>query len=127
MSMPTIVLDTLGKLYAHGHGLAGWCLDCSARYRPTAPAAHPVLAGFDVDMAALIAERGADAAIVGLRSPVCPQCGSARTEVRLCVRVVVDGEALVRRAPGRIRRAGRRGSRHGPKGMHAQPRRRQRG
>jgi hypothetical protein len=49
------------------------------------PAAHPVLAGFDVDMAALIAERGADAAIVGLRPPACPRCGSVRTEVRLCV------------------------------------------
>jgi hypothetical protein len=81
----TIVLDTLGKLRAHGHGLNGWCLDCAARYRPAAPAAEWVRAGFDVDMAQLIAERGADAAIVGLRPPACPRCGSARTEVRLCV------------------------------------------
>jgi hypothetical protein len=38
--MPSIVLDTLGKLTAHGHGLDGWCLDCAARYRPAALAAQ---------------------------------------------------------------------------------------
>jgi hypothetical protein len=83
--MPTITLDTLGRLAAHGHGLAGWCLDCSARYRPSAPAAEQTRAGFDVDMAALIAERGANARIVGLRPPPCPRCGSTRTEIRLRV------------------------------------------
>jgi hypothetical protein len=83
--MPTIALDTLAKLHAHGHGLDGWCLDCSARYRPATPAAEQARAGFDVDIAALIAERGAEAGIVGLRPPVCPRCGSARTEVRLRV------------------------------------------
>lgn len=83
--MPTIVLDTLGKLYAHGHGLYGRCLDWSARYRPSAPAAEQPRAGFVVDIAALIAERGADAMIVGLRSPPCPRCGSARFEIRLRV------------------------------------------
>jgi hypothetical protein len=85
MPMPTIVLDTLGKLYAHGHGLDGWCLDCSARYRPSAPAAEQTSAGFDVDITAFIAERGADAAIIGLQPPPCPRCGSARTEIRLRV------------------------------------------
>ena len=83
--MPAITLDTLGRLAAHGHGLNGWCLECSARYRPAAMAAERVLAGFDVDMAQLIAERGADAAIVGLRPLPCPRCGSARTEIRLRV------------------------------------------
>jgi hypothetical protein len=83
--MPAITLDTLGKLYAHGHGLNGWCLECSASYRPEVPAAARPRAGFDVDIAALIAERGADAAIVSLRPPPCPRCGSERTEVRLRV------------------------------------------
>jgi hypothetical protein len=83
--MPAITLDTIGKLYAHGHGLHGWCLECAARYRPGVPAAQQPRAGFDVDMAALIAERGADAAIVGMPPPPCPRCGSARTEIRLRV------------------------------------------
>jgi hypothetical protein len=83
--MHTIVLDTLGRVAAHGHGLVGWCLDCSARYRPATPAAEQPRAGFDVDMAALIAERGAEAHVVGLRPPPCPRCGSPRTEIRLRV------------------------------------------
>jgi len=83
--MPAITLDTLGRLAAHGHGLAGWCLECSARYRPETPATELPRAGFDIDMAAFIAERGADAPIVGLRPPACPRCGSGRTEIRLRV------------------------------------------
>jgi hypothetical protein len=80
--MQTIILDTLGKLYAHGHGLVGWCLDCAGRYRPATPASEKVRSSFDVDMATFIAERGADAAISGLQPPPCPRCGSARTEIR---------------------------------------------
>ena len=83
--MPSVTLDTLGRLAAHGHGLNGWCLACSARYRPAAPAAERARADFAIDIAALIAERGADAALVGLRPPPCPRCGSPRTEVRLRV------------------------------------------
>jgi hypothetical protein len=83
--MPTLILDTLGKLAAHGHGLDGWCLDCSARYRPAVPAAMRARADFAIDMAQIIAERGADAKIVGLRPPACPRCGSPRTEIRLRV------------------------------------------
>jgi hypothetical protein len=45
--MPAVTLDTLGRLAAHGHGLAGWCLYCSALYRPAAPATELVRAGFD--------------------------------------------------------------------------------
>lgn len=83
--MPTIVLDTLGKLYAHGHGLDGWCLDCAGRYLPAAPATERVRSSFDIDMPALISERGTEALIVGLGPPRCPRCGSARTEIRLRV------------------------------------------
>jgi hypothetical protein len=83
--MHTIILDTLGKLYAHGHSLVGWCLDCAGRYRPAMPAGEQLRSSFDIDMPALISERGADAAVVGLRPPPCPRCGSARTEIRLRV------------------------------------------
>jgi hypothetical protein len=38
------VLDTLGKLYAHGHGLGGYCLVCQRV--------------FDVSLPVLILERG---------------------------------------------------------------------
>jgi hypothetical protein len=96
--MQTIILDTLGKLYAHGHGLDGWCLDCAGRYRPGAPATEQVRSSFDVNMWAFIAERGADAAIIGLQPPPCPRCGSPRTEVRLRARLVG--------APAELRRAG---------------------
>jgi hypothetical protein len=89
--MPAIILDTLGRLAAHGHGLDGWCLDCSAQYRPAVPAAQRVRAGFVIDMAALIAERGTDTAIVALGPPPCPRCGSARTEVRLRVLGPLEG------------------------------------
>ena len=59
--------------------------DCAGRYRLGAPATERVRSSFDVDMSAFIAERGADAAIIGLQPPPCPRCGSARTELRLCV------------------------------------------
>jgi hypothetical protein len=48
-----IVLDTLGKLHAHGHGLNGYCRPCR-RFLP-------------VPMPALIAARGADSLAVGMR------------------------------------------------------------
>ena len=49
-----IVLDTLGKLYAHGYGVNGYCRPCR-RY-------------FGVPMPVLIAARGGDARVVGMRS-----------------------------------------------------------
>jgi len=44
--MGSIVIDTLGKLREHGHGLFGYRQICRK--------------AFGVDMAALIAQRGAD-------------------------------------------------------------------
>jgi hypothetical protein len=65
--MPCITLDTLGRLAAHGYGLNANCLDrAAARAR----------ANFNIDLAAVIAERGADAKVVGLLPPPCPRCGS---------------------------------------------------
>jgi hypothetical protein len=33
-----IVLDTLGKLYAHGHGIGGYCLVCQRVFVVSLPA-----------------------------------------------------------------------------------------
>ena len=48
-----IVLDTLGKLHAHGHGLNGYCRGCGRR--------------FGVPMPFLMAARGSDSPVVGMR------------------------------------------------------------
>jgi hypothetical protein len=54
----------MGKLLAHGHGIGWYCLTCQKL--------------FAVDMAALIAERGGDCKIVGMKPLVCPGCGRER-------------------------------------------------
>jgi len=56
--MPT--LDTLQKLLDHRHGLFGYCLRCRR--------------SFDIDLPALIAERGGDSRIVGMKRLRCPTC-----------------------------------------------------
>jgi hypothetical protein len=67
-----IVVNTLGKLRPHGHGLSGYC-----RRRQS----H-----FVVPLPALIAARGADSPVVGMRPVTCqvwwpgdgdPHCGAA--------------------------------------------------
>jgi hypothetical protein len=77
-----IVLDTLGKLHAHGYSLWGWCRDCAKLYRMGQRAEERVLAAFDIDMAALIAERGADHSFIRMAPVPCPRCGSRDTEYR---------------------------------------------
>ena len=77
--METITLDTLAKLDHHGHGLFGWCLDCGSpsRYWDNVKARRtPKPAMFDVDLAALIRERGAESLVVELAPIPCPRCGS---------------------------------------------------
>jgi hypothetical protein len=64
-----IVLDTLGKLYAHGHGLNGYCRSCRRYFR--------------VPMPVLIATRGADSPVVGMRPLTCAGCGVRETEIRV--------------------------------------------
>jgi len=64
-----IVLDTLGKLHAHGHGLFGWCRKCDRH--------------FDVPLPALIAARGADSPVVRMRPLRCAACGGRDTEIRI--------------------------------------------
>jgi hypothetical protein len=62
-----IVLDTLGKLRAHGHGLNGYCRACR-RY-------------FNVAMPALIAARGPESPVVGMRPLRCAGCLGRETEI----------------------------------------------
>lgn len=70
MDLPgQIVLDTLGKLRAHGHGLWGWCYSCAGL--------------FDVDVTALVDERGADCDIARLAPVPCPYCGSSAIEMHI--------------------------------------------
>jgi hypothetical protein len=64
-----IVLDTLGKLYAHGYGLNGYCRPCR-RF-------------FHVPMPSLIAARGADSPMVGMRPLRCAACLGRETEIRV--------------------------------------------
>jgi hypothetical protein len=64
-----IVLDTLGKLYAHGHGLTGYCRPCRRYFR--------------VPMPLLIAARGGDSPVVGMRPLRCAACLGRDTEIRV--------------------------------------------
>ncbi len=64
--MTPIILDTLGWLHRYGHGLFGWCRRWSSRYRMAARPEDNPPASFDIDVAALIAERGADHPVVGM-------------------------------------------------------------
>ena len=74
-----IALDTLGTLQVYGFRIFGWCRDCGGKHdRRCIDPTH-----FDIDVAALAAERGADCAVVGLAPVACPQCGSRDTQARL--------------------------------------------
>jgi hypothetical protein len=64
-----IVLDTLGKLYAHGHGIGGYCLVCQRI--------------FGVSIVALIKERGGEARVVGMKPLTCPGCQGRRTKFQI--------------------------------------------
>ncbi len=78
-----IILDTLGQLHAQRHTMFGWCRRCESRYRMAAwPEDNPP-AIFDIDVAALIAQRGAGAPVVRMPPVPCPHCGSRETEVRI--------------------------------------------
>jgi hypothetical protein len=63
--MEMIVLDTLGKLHRHEHGLFGWCGNCGdpSRYWADVKARRtPQRAQLDIDLPALIRERGENSA-----------------------------------------------------------------
>jgi predicted nucleic-acid-binding Zn-ribbon protein len=84
--MEMLVLDTLGKLYHHGHGLFGWCSECgsASRYWDDVRARRtPKSPMFNIDLAALIHERGKDCLVVELAPVACPRCGSTNTEMRV--------------------------------------------
>jgi hypothetical protein len=66
-----LVVDTLGKMRAIGNWLSGYCLDCR---KP-----------FDIDLDALIAERGEHHPATypeGFERVPCHRCGGKRTETR---------------------------------------------
>ena len=77
-----VPLDTLGKLADRGHRLFGSCLDCALSYRPELGPRNRT-SQFDIDLGALIAERGRECEIVGMRRVPCPRCGGRRTEIRV--------------------------------------------
>jgi hypothetical protein len=60
-----IVLDTLGKLADHGHGIGGYCLACRRR--------------FAVSMTVLMLERGRDYSPIRMAPLRCPGCGGRHT------------------------------------------------
>jgi hypothetical protein len=64
-----IVIDTLAKLYAHGHGVGGYCRDCRRL--------------FSVSIVVLIRERGADSPVVGMKPLPCPVCGGHLTNLTI--------------------------------------------
>jgi predicted nucleic-acid-binding Zn-ribbon protein len=85
-AMETIILDTLGALQRHGHGLFGWCCDCGSpsRYWEDVKARRtPQRALFDIDLSALIRERGDASPVLGMAPTRCPRCGSHNTETRV--------------------------------------------
>jgi hypothetical protein len=77
-----IPLDTLGKLADRGYRPFGSCLDCARRYRYELGARNRP-SQYDIDLGALVAERGRDCLIVGMEPVLCPRCGSRRTELRV--------------------------------------------
>jgi len=81
--MPTTRLDTLGRLYATGHGLFGSCNDCAKLYRMADPPERRISSNFDIDLAKLIAERGAATSCIRMEPVPCPRCGSRQTECRI--------------------------------------------
>src|SRR5258708_26065956 len=62
-------------------------------------AARRVIALCDIDMAALIAERGADCAVVGLAPVPCPYCGSRDTANRIRTPPHQEKDLAQRRRP----------------------------
>lgn len=84
--MEMIVIDTLGAIQRHGYGMFGWCCDCESpsKYWDDVRARRaPKPAMFDIDVAALIRERGEHSPVVGLAPAHCPRCGSQKTETRI--------------------------------------------
>jgi hypothetical protein len=64
--MREIVLDTLGKLEEHGHGIGGYYLDCRRL--------------FNTSLTVLILERGRDYSPIRMAPLRCPGCGERHTQ-----------------------------------------------
>jgi hypothetical protein len=70
-----IRLDTLGKLYAHGHGIGGYCLRCQRL--------------FAVDIVEFIHERGWECPVTRMKALTCPGCEGRRTQYSITVSLKV--------------------------------------
>jgi hypothetical protein len=79
----SIVLDTLGKLLERGYGMFGTCLDCVRQYRMDVPAEPQISSFFDIDLAKLVAKRGAASSCIRMAPVPCPRCGHLNTECRI--------------------------------------------
>jgi hypothetical protein len=67
-----IVLDALGKLHEHGHGMFGVCLDCAGLYRMSVPAEQRISSDFDINLPKLGSKP----------NKACRRCGCFRPNVR---------------------------------------------
>jgi hypothetical protein len=74
--MDTLVLDTIGKLWRHGYGMFGWCSDCGSptRYRDdVSRGALLSQAMFDINLVALLRDRGENSPVVRSEPIPCPR------------------------------------------------------
>jgi hypothetical protein len=76
-----IVIDTIGKMHAHRQTLFAFCADCAALYRKDRMDQSPP-SSWTVDLAALIAERGADSPSVRMAPVPCPYCSGLNVSFR---------------------------------------------
>jgi hypothetical protein len=86
----SIVLDTLGKLLERGYGMFGTCLDCVRLYRMDASAEQQISSYFDIDLAKLVAERGAASACIRMEPAPAPAAAISTPNVELQRRPIVD-------------------------------------
>jgi hypothetical protein len=77
-----IVVDTIGKMYEHRQTLHAFCADCAALYRKDRMGQNPP-SSWTVDLAALIAKRGADSPSVRMAPVPCPYCGGRKVDFRV--------------------------------------------
>ena len=76
-----IVIDTLAKMLEHQQTLYAFCADCAALYRKDRMGQNPP-SSWTVDLAALIAERGAHSPSIGMAPVPCPYCGGLNVSFR---------------------------------------------
>ena len=56
---------------------------CGDKYRKDVHPSQNPPSSFEIDLPALITERGADSTYIRMAPPPCPYCGSRRVQVRI--------------------------------------------